>query len=61
MFPVNVDSCTKSKLVVSTFEANDNGLIYIQGQGENCKQATTTGLAFYEFDFVQCDIQWVSH
>lgn len=58
-FSVNVESCTKSKLTVSTFEATENGLIYIQGQGENCKQPTFSGLAFHDFDFEACGIEWV--
>jgi len=27
---VNVESCTKSKLVISTYGAEDGGLVYIQ-------------------------------
>ena len=61
MLSVNVESCTKSRLVVSTYGATDGGIIYIQGQGENCKQPTQSGMAIYEFDFSQCGIEWVSY
>ena len=58
-FSVNVESCTRSKLVVSTFGAVDDGIIYIQGQGQNCKQTTRSGMAMHEFDFDECGIKWV--
>ena len=58
---MNVESCTKSKLVVSTYGATDNGLIYIQGQDDRCKHNTISGLALYEFDFADCSIEWVMY
>ncbi|WAR11187.1 hypothetical protein MAR_036263, partial [Mya arenaria] len=45
-------------LVISTFQAADNGLVYIRGQGDACKRVTSSGLAYYEFDFADCNIQW---
>ena len=44
---------------MSTYGAMDGGIIYVQGQGEACKQSTKSGMAMHEFDFEQCGIQWV--
>ena len=44
---------------MSTYGAMDGGIIYVQGQGEACKQPTKSGMAMHEFDFEQCGIQWV--
>ncbi|KAH3801876.1 hypothetical protein DPMN_155538, partial [Dreissena polymorpha] len=55
---VNVESCTQTKLVITTYDAADNGLVYIQGQGDACKRVTSSGIAFYEFDFEECGITW---
>ncbi|XP_060572735.1 uncharacterized protein LOC132730762 [Ruditapes philippinarum] len=55
---VNVESCTKSKLVVSTYGAMDDGLIYIQGQDDRCKHTTISGVALYQFEFADCNIEW---
>ncbi|XP_052224310.1 uncharacterized protein LOC127839959 [Dreissena polymorpha] len=55
---MNVESCTQTKLVISTYDAADNGLVYIQGQGDACKRVTSSGIAFYEFDFEECGIKW---
>ncbi|XP_021361489.1 uncharacterized protein LOC110455610 isoform X2 [Mizuhopecten yessoensis] len=55
---VRVISCTRSNLVVKVTGAADDGLIFIKGQGENCKQTTSSGEEFYEFDFASCNIEW---
>ncbi|KAL4216822.1 hypothetical protein ACF0H5_024543 [Mactra antiquata] len=55
---VNVESCTKSELVISTYEAADDGLIFIEGQDDNCKHVTSSGVVMYTFDFIECNIQW---
>ena len=60
LFTVSVDSCTKSKLVLSVTDAAGGGIIYIQGQGAACKQSTFTGTLTHEFDFASCGIQWVN-
>ncbi|KAK3095307.1 hypothetical protein FSP39_013030 [Pinctada imbricata] len=46
------------KLVVEVSGASDSGIIYIQGQGENCRLMTSSSLQSYEFDFEECGIQW---
>lgn len=57
---VMVQSCTMGKLLVEVSGASDSGIIYIQGQGENCRLMTSAGLQLYEFDFQECGIQWVN-
>ncbi|KAK3095131.1 hypothetical protein FSP39_010654 [Pinctada imbricata] len=57
---VTVDSCTKSKLVLTLTDGASGGIIYIQGQGAACKQTTQTGAVTHEFDFTSCGIQWES-
>ncbi|XP_033757339.1 uncharacterized protein LOC117339733 [Pecten maximus] len=55
---LRVISCTRSNLVVKVTGAVDDGLVFIKGQGEDCKQATSSTEEFYEFDFVSCNIKW---
>ncbi|XP_069141016.1 uncharacterized protein [Argopecten irradians] len=51
-------SCTRSNLVVKVTGVQEGGLIFIKGQGEDCKQATSSAEQFYEFDFASCNIKW---
>ncbi|XP_060075162.1 uncharacterized protein LOC132554856 [Ylistrum balloti] len=55
---LRVISCTRSNLVVKVTGAANDGLIFIKGQGEDCKQLTSEEQEFYEFDFVSCNIEW---
>jgi len=55
---LTVDSCTQSSLVLTTSNAADGGIIYVQGQGAACKQTTTSGTNQHTIDFSSCGIQW---
>lgn len=53
-----VDSCTQSSLVLTTTDAADGGIIYVQGQGAACKQTTASGTFTHTIDFASCGIAW---
>ncbi|XP_052783211.1 uncharacterized protein LOC128219441 [Mya arenaria] len=55
---LTVDSCTKSKLVLTVTGAEDGGIIYIQGQDAACRQTTSSTSSSHEIDFTSCNLQW---